>query len=123
MFQNERKTSLRLSLAFALVGLGEIDEATDGPLRYLSSNLTSRSWKGVAAPFLAELARKPEVRKVIHQMLASLGDKDELMGLAGVLGLSGGRDSVQPLEQLSRNPDPEIGREALRALRMINART
>jgi HEAT repeat protein len=123
MFQSEKKTSLRLSLAFALVGLGDIDEATDGPLRYLSSSLTSRSWKGVALPFLAELARKPQVRQVLHQMLKDLGDKDELIGLAGVLAQSGGKDSIAPLEQLSRNPDPAIGREALRAIRMINARS
>jgi HEAT repeat protein len=123
MFQSEKKVSLRLSLAFALVGLDDIDEATDGPLRYLSSNLTSRSWKGVAMPFLAELARKPQVRQVIHQMLKDLGDKDELMGLAGVLAQSGGKDSLAPLEQLSRNPDPAVGREALRAIRLINARS
>ena len=123
LFQGEKRVSLRLSLAFALVGLGDIDEATDGPLRYLSSNLTSRSWKGVASPFLAELARKPQVRTVIHQMLKDLGDKDELMGLAGVLAQSGGKDSIAPLEELSRNPDPAVGKEALRAMRMINART
>jgi HEAT repeat protein len=122
MFQSERKVSLRLSLAFALVGLGDVDEATDGPLRFLSSNLTSRSWKGVASPFLAELARKPEVRTVIYQMLKDLGDKDELMGLAGVLAQSGGKDSIAPLEELSRNPDPAVGKEALRAVRMINSR-
>ncbi len=123
MFQNERTVSLRLSLAFALVGLGDVDQATDGPLRYLSSNLTSRSWKGVASPFLAELARKPQVRQVIHQMILSLGDKDELMGLAGVLAQSGGKDSIPTLEQLSRSADPEVGKEALRAIRLINART
>jgi len=122
MFQNEKKISLRLSMAFALVGLGDIDEATDGPLRYLSSNLTSRSWKGVASPFLIELARKPQVRQVIHQMLSALGDKDELMGLADVLAMSGGKDSIAPLEQLSRNPDPEVAMEALRAIRLINTR-
>jgi len=122
MFQSERKVSLRLSLAFALVGLGDVDEATDGPLRFLSSNLTSRSWKGVASPFLAELARKPQVRTVIYQMLKDLGDKDELMGLAGVLAQSGGKDSIAPLEELSRNPDPAVGKEALRAVRMINSR-
>ena len=122
MFQSERKVSLRLSLAFALVGLGDVDEATDGPLRFLSSNLTSRSWKGVASPFLAELARKPEVRTVIYQMLKDLGDKDELMGLAGVLAQSGGKDSIAPLEELTRNPDPAVGKEALRAVRMINSR-
>ena len=44
------------------------------------------------------------------------------MGLAGVLASCGGKDSVQPLQELSRNTDPEISREALRALRMINAR-
>ncbi len=123
MFQNERKISLRLSLAFGLVGLGDVDEATDGPLRYLSSNLTSRSWKGVASPFLAELARKPEVRQVIHQMLSDLGDKDELIGLADVLAISGGKDSIPPLEKLARNPDPEVGTSALRAIRLFRSRT
>ena len=74
MFQSEKKTSLRLSLAFALAGLGDIDEATDGPLRYLSSNLTSRSWKGVATPFLAELARK-QLRQKIPQLKRALTGK------------------------------------------------
>jgi hypothetical protein len=123
LFRSEKKVSLRLSLAFALVGLGDVDGATDGPLRYLSSNLTSRSWKGVASPFLIELARKPQVRQVIHQMLSDLGDKDELMGLANVLAVSGGQDSVPALEQLSRNSDPEVSKEALRALRLIRSRS
>jgi len=55
-------------------------------------------------------------------MLKDLGDKDELMGLAGVLAQSGGKDSIAPLEELSRNPDPAVGKEALRAVRMINSR-
>jgi hypothetical protein len=59
---------------------------------------------------------------VIYQMLKDLGDKDELMGLAGVLAQSGGKDSIAPLEELSRNPDPAVGKEALRAIRMINSR-
>ncbi len=123
LFQTEKKTSLRLSLAFALAGLGDVDMATDGPLRYLSSNLTSRAWRGVAEPFLAELARKPQVRQAIHQMLKDLGDKDELIGLARVLAISGGPDSIPPLEELSRNPDPEVSREALRALRLVRSRS
>jgi HEAT repeat protein len=123
LFETERKTSLRLSLAFALVGLGDVDMATDGPLRYLSSNLSTRAWKGVAEPFLAELARKPQVRQAIHQMLKDLGDKDELIGLARVLALSGGPDSVPALEELSRHPDPEVSREALRALRLVRSRS
>jgi len=123
LFQAEKKTSFRLSLAFALVGLGDLDTATDGPLRYLSSNLTARSWRGVAEPFLAEQARKPQVRQTIYQMFKILGDKDELMGLARVLAASGAQDSIAPLEELSRNADPEVSREALRALRLVKSRT
>jgi HEAT repeat protein len=123
LFQAEKRTSLRLSLAFALAGLGDVDLATDGPLRYLSSNLSSRSWRGVAEPFLAELARRPQVRQAIHQMLKDLGDKDELMGLARVLATSGGQDSIQPLEELARHPDPEVSKEALRALRLVKSRS
>jgi HEAT repeat protein len=123
MFETEKRAGQRLSYAFALCGLGDIDLATDGPLRYLSSNLTSRSYKGVALPFLAELAQKPEVRNVIFQMLKDLGDKDELSGLADVLAISGAKDSLPPLEELSRNPDPTVSRQALRAIRLINSRT
>ncbi|MGD0578374.1 MAG: HEAT repeat domain-containing protein [Bryobacteraceae bacterium] len=123
LFQAEKKTSLRISMAFALVGLGDIDMATDGPLRYLASNLSTRSWRGVAEPFLAEQARKPQVRQAIHQMLKDLGDKDELMGLARALAVSGGKDSIPPLEELSRHPDPEVSKEALRALRLVNSRS
>jgi len=123
LFQAEKRTSLRLSLAFALVGLGDVDLATDGPLRYLSSNLSSRSWRGVAEPFLAEQARRPQVRQAIYQMLKDLGDNDELMGLARVLATSGGQDSIQPLEELSRQPDPEVSKEALRALRLVKSRS
>ena len=122
IFQAEKKQSLRLSAAFALVALGEADTATDGPLRYITANLSSRAWRGTASPFLAELGRRPEIRGLLHQFLHDLGDKEELMGLAGVLASCGGKDSVQPLQELSRNTDPEISREALRALRMINAR-
>jgi hypothetical protein len=56
-------------------------------------------------------------------MLSDLGDKDELMGLADVLAVSGGQDSVPALEQLSRNSDPAVSKEALRALRLIRTRS
>jgi hypothetical protein len=45
------------------------------------------------------------------------------MGLARVLATSGGQDSIQPLEELSRQPDPEVSKEALRALRLVKSRS
>jgi HEAT repeat protein len=122
-FQAEKHPGQRLSYAFALAALGDIDAATDGPLRYLSSNLTSHSWRGVSNGFLIELARNPKIRAVIYQLLKDLGDKDELAALAGVLAVSGGKDSLPALEDLARHPDPGVSRQALRAIRMINART
>jgi HEAT repeat protein len=122
LFQTEKRPAERLSYAFAMVKLGDMDTATDGPMRYLSANLTSHSWRGVASPFLIELARSAQVRPLIYQILKDLGDRDELSALADVLAVSGAKDSLPPLEELARHQDPGVSRQALRAIRLINSR-
>jgi len=122
-FNSEKKTGPRLSIAFAVAGLGKRDMGELDPLRYLVNNLNSASYRGVARAYLTELARDPEVRKALYPVLQeSTATKDEKSGLAQILGVSGDRDSIAPLESLSKDAAPEVSEEATRALRNLRAR-
>lgn len=120
-FNDERGMSPRLSAAFALVRLGQLDTAQFGPLRYLVNTLNQKSWRGVAIAFLIELARETPVRQAIYAMLPE-STKDEKQQIAIVLARSGDRDSIPVLEGLSRDPDPDVAAEGIRSLRTLRAR-
>ena len=120
-WQDEGKTSPRLSLAFALVMLGKTEISEFSPLQYLINTLNSASYKGEAQPFLVELARQSNVRQALYQALPR-GTKDEKIGIAGILAVSGDRDSAAELRKLGNDPDPEVSKEALRAARTLETR-
>ena len=120
-WQDEGKTSPRLSLAFAQVMLGRKDLSEFSPLQFLINNLNSAAYNGVALPFLVELARDEGVRMALYAPM-STGTKDEKIGLARVLARSGGPESVAPLQKLSGDSDAEVAQEGLRALRTLQAR-
>ncbi len=122
-FSNERKTGPRLSLAFALVSMGKREMGEFDPLHYLLDNLNSAGYKGVARPYLTELARDPEVRKAFYTALQDpTVTKDEKLGLAQILAQSGDRDSIPALETLSKDPDQEVAQAGLRGLKNLRAR-
>ena len=120
-WKDETKTSPRISLAFALVKLGNIQISEFSPLQFLINNLNSSAYKGEAQPFLTELARDTSVRIALYGTLAA-ATKDEKIGMARVLAASGDKESVSYLEKLSRDPDGEVAQEGLRAMRSLQAR-
>ncbi len=120
-WRNETKPQPRLSLAFAQVMAGNEGISEFSPLQYLINNLDSAAYNGEAFPFLVEAARDAKVRQAIYPQLAS-GTKAEKIGLAGVLARSGDQSSVAPLQKLTSDPDPEVAKEALRAVRTLQAR-
>ncbi len=121
-YQDEGKTSPRLSMAFAQVMLGKTAVAEFSPLQFLIDTLNSASYHGEAFPFLVELARDPAVRKALYPALLQ-GTKDEKIYLARVMARSGDQSDVPQLEKLSHDDDPEVAQEGLRALRNLQART
>lgn len=122
-FSLEKKTGPRLSMAFAVVSLGKFGMAEFDPLRYLVDNLNSAAYRGVASAYLIELARNPQVRAALYPALKEpTVTKDEKTGIAQVLAASGDRDSIAPLEELSKDETPEVSQEALRALRNLRTR-
>ena len=115
-FADEKNESARLSMAFAAVHLGDLSF-----LNYLYDGLNSTFHRGEARPFLVELARKPEVLSQIYAPLAA-GTIDQKKELAYVVSVSGNRESMQHLEKLSRDSNPEVAQEAIRALKNLQAR-
>jgi HEAT repeat protein len=120
-FNGEHSMNPRLSAAFALVSLNQLDTSRFSPLRYLVNTLNQRSYRGVAIAFVIELARDPMIRGAIQSMLAE-ATKDEKIQISIVLSQSGDRDSVPFLETLSKDPDPEVAAEGIRSLRTLRAR-
>jgi HEAT repeat protein len=121
LFSNERGMNPRLSAAFALVSLGELNMDRYGPLQYLINGLNQRAWRGVASAFLMELARQPAIRQSIYALLGA-ATKDEKIQVSIILARSGEQDSVGPLETLSKDPDPDVAAEGIRSLRTLRTR-
>jgi HEAT repeat protein len=120
-FNSERKMKPRLAVAFGLVSLGRTQTGEFSPLRYLVNTLNSRQYRHIAQAYLNELARQAPVREAIYPLLRQ-GTKDERAGLARALGVSGDAASVPHLEAMTRDPEIEMAREAITALRTLKAR-
>jgi HEAT repeat protein len=120
-WDEETKTSPRLSLAFAQVAMGRTELSEFSPLQFLINNLDSASYNGIARPFLVELARKEAVRQLLYGPMVN-GTKEEKIGLAYVLGMSGGPSSIPELQKLANNPDPDVAQAALTAVRNLQAK-
>jgi hypothetical protein len=120
-FNAEHKLNTRLSIAFALVSLGNLDMGEFSPFRYLINTLNLRSYRGVALSFLTELARDMTVRQALYPLLPR-ATKDEKIQLGIVLSRSGENDSLPYLETLQMDPDPEVAQESIRSLRALRAR-
>jgi HEAT repeat protein len=120
-WQAEGKSQARLSLGFALVMSGRHELSEFSPLQYLINNLNSNAYRGIAEPFLTELARQENIRNVLYPVLSS-GTKEEKMGLARVLAQSGDRASMPYLQKLSNDSDPAVASEGVKAMRNLQAR-
>jgi hypothetical protein len=120
-WKDEQKTSPQLSLAFAQVMLGKIELSELSPLRFVINNLNSAAYNGIALPFLVEAARDPQVRAALYGPLQT-GTREEKIGLARVLGSSGDAKSIEELQKLSNDPDPNVAQAALTAVRNLRAR-
>jgi HEAT repeat protein len=120
-FASEHKLSTRLSEAFAVVSLGNLDTSEFSSLRYLVNTLNQKLYQGVALPFLVELAREEPVRQALYPLLTG-ATKDEKIQLGTVLARSGDKDSVPYLEALSMDPDKDVAQTGIRDLRTLRAR-
>lgn len=120
-FNAEKKMNPRLSLAFALVMLGRTEMSEFSPLQYLVNTLNSSMFTGVAEAFLIETSREAAVRTNLYPTLSS-GTRNERIRLAHILARSGDRETEAHLERMANDPDPELSKEAVGALRTLRTR-
>jgi HEAT repeat protein len=120
-FEAETKMNPRLSLAFAAVYLGRNELSEFSPLRYLVNTLNSAAYRGVAQPFLAELARNPGVRRTLYGALNG-GTRHEKIYLGQIIAQTGDAEAVKYLEMLSSDADTTVAAEGLRSLKVLRAR-
>ena len=120
-WNDEMKIPARLADAFALVMLGRIDTKEFSPLAYLINSLNSAAWNGVAFAYLTELARDTNVRTALYGPLET-GTKDEKIGIARVLARSGDKETLAHLQKLSNDPDSDVAKAGLDAVRSLQAR-
>ncbi len=117
----EPKRSAQLSEAFALALLGKTKTGGTEPLQFLINSLNSSSWRGVARPFLVELARETPVRRSLEDAVRA-GNKAERIELAQILSISGDKNTIPVLEALSHDSDTEVAQAGLNASRSLKAR-
>jgi HEAT repeat protein len=120
-YDQEKKLSPRLSMAFALAMLGKTEISEFSPLQLLINSLNSSARGGESVAFLVELARDPAIRAALYPAMEK-GTKAEKIELARVMARSGDRDSLPALEIVSRDRDGDVAQEGLRALQNLKAR-
>jgi HEAT repeat protein len=120
-FNEETKMAARLGAAFGLVALGNREVTELAPLRYLVNTLNSKSWRGVAHPYLVEVSRDPQTRSALLSMLNS-GTRDEKTGVLSVLAVTGDASTAAAADKLTKDADPEVAQAAIRTVRTIRAR-
>jgi HEAT repeat protein len=120
-FEAEKKRAPRLSMAFALVLLGDNSVEPFSPLTLLVNETNKSAYRKVSTAFLTELARDQDIRAALYRFLET-GTRDERIALCQVMARSGQADTIPYLERLSQDRDAQVGMEALRALQVVRGR-
>jgi HEAT repeat protein len=121
LFDTDKRMLPHLSSAFALVYLGKTEVNDASPLGHLMGQLNSKSYRGVALPFLCELVRMEEVRRPLYGAMQSPMTADQKTGLASALGQSRARDALEPLQTLAKDTDPQVSLAATQGLTLLRS--
>jgi HEAT repeat protein len=114
--QAERDGDAQLAMQFAITALGR-----DDFLNTLIGDLSAGRRANYAQSYLVELSKNPEFLPRLYSYMNSR-DSDVRRRLCTVLMFTGDRTSLDHLERLSHDPDGDVAREALRALRAVRVR-
>lgn len=112
---------VHLAAAFALVDEGKVDTGEFSPLPYLVENLDVKGRANVAQAYLAELARRDDVRRALFPLVTQ-ASKDQKIALCAIFAGSDSQDVIPVLNTLSKDIDPEVSMAAARSLRIVQAR-
>lgn len=120
-YDTEKKRSVQISLAFALVMDGKTEINPDAPLEFLINQLNSAANHTEAQTLLTEAAHDPNIRESLYPPMET-SIRDVKIGLAQIAAATGGHEAEPHLEKLSHDPDKQVAAEALRSLRNLRTR-
>ena len=112
----EKEADARLAMQYAVTALGKPDYLS-AVVAELGSKLRGNS----AQAYLVELARDSGFLPRLYPFMNSQ-DSGVRRRLCTVLMFTGDATSVEPLEHLSHDPNDDVAREAVRALRAVRLR-
>jgi HEAT repeat protein len=113
--KTEKKAGVRNAMTFALVSSNHNDWINE-----LTNALNSRQ-NDQAEMYIFELGKYKGKVPLLNGYLRS-SDPKVRAGMARVLGRIGDPSSIAPLEELRKDPDTDVIREAAAALRQMNSR-
>lgn len=111
---------VHLAAAFALVDEGQVATDEFSPLRYLVENVDAGNRDNIAQAYLTELCNRQDVRKGIYTMLpqASVSQK---VALCPILASTRASDAVAALQDLAKDPNPDVSLSATKSLRVAQS--
>jgi HEAT repeat protein len=118
--ENNADWRVHLASAFGMVDQGKVDTGDFSPLPYLWESLNTKSRAAIAQPYLAELARRDDVRKALFSMSRE-STKDQKLALCSILADARASDAIPTLNALSKDIDSDVSLAATRALRILHA--
>ena len=111
---------IHLAAAFGLVSEGQVDAGEFSPLPYLVESLRTRGRSETAAVYLAELARREDVRAALDKMLPQF-DKGQKITLCSLLGTTQDPAVLPILNKLSQDADANVAVAASKSIRAVQA--
>jgi HEAT repeat protein len=115
VLKNEKKANVRNAMTFALVSSNHDDYINE-----LTNALNSRN-SDQAETYIFELGKFRGKVPLLNGYLRS-SDPKVRAGVARILGRIGDPSSRAPLEELTKDPNTDVLREAVNALRQMNSR-
>ena len=112
-FEQERKSNVRNALAYGLAASGDLDYVNN-----LANALDSRDETQVEV-YLYELGKFNGQINELHRYLRSMNPKVRA-GMARIIGNIGDPSSADQIRPLANDPDIEVVREAVAALRKLS---
>ena len=119
--QGEIDSRIHLAAAFGMVNQGKVSTGEFDPLPFLVENLRVRGRSDTAIAYLAELARKEDVRVGLNGVLPQM-DKSQKIALCRALEQSRTPDATPLLQTLAKDPDADVVTAASKAMQTIQPR-
>ena len=119
--QNGVDWRIHLAAAFGLVNEGKVDATEFSPLAFLVENVDQPERSDTASAYLSEVSRRDSVRAALYTLIPATTTNQKI-ALCSILASTHADDALPVLQNLQRDPNTDLSRAAMRAIRALPAR-